>query len=74
MQFGHESMDKAAKACVSELKEAGGLGGVIALDNKGNGEQSPNVMLPIFEQLGCSHDAIELRRDVQRSHPGRWDP
>ena len=34
----HEPLDVAARACVEELRGDGGIGGVIALDNSGNGE------------------------------------
>lgn len=38
MRYLHESVTKAAKHCVEELLHDGGIGGVIALDNSGNGE------------------------------------
>ena len=37
MKYLHESVSTAAKACVEELRRDGGIGGVIALDNAGNG-------------------------------------
>ena len=37
MKYLHESVHKAAAHCVEELRHDGGDGGVIALDNKGNG-------------------------------------
>jgi len=36
MRYLNESVGKAAKHCVEELRRDGGIGGVIALDNKGN--------------------------------------
>ncbi|EKM54035.1 uncharacterized protein PHACADRAFT_257628 [Phanerochaete carnosa HHB-10118-sp] len=36
MRYLHEPLEKAAKHCVEELRRDGGIGGVIALDNKGN--------------------------------------
>lgn len=36
MRYLNESVRKAAKHCVEELRQDGGIGGVIALDNKGN--------------------------------------
>lgn len=36
MRYLNESVDKAAKHCVEELRQDGGIGGVIALDNRGN--------------------------------------
>ncbi|KAM5543346.1 hypothetical protein V8D89_003220 [Ganoderma adspersum] len=36
MKYLHESISKAAKVCVEELRRDGGVGGVIALDNAGN--------------------------------------
>lgn len=38
MRYLHEPVHKAAKHCVEELRQNGGMGGVIALDNKGNGK------------------------------------
>lgn len=38
MKYLHEPLSKAAKACVEDLRRDGGMGGVIALDNRGNGE------------------------------------
>lgn len=37
MRYMGESVEQAASACVEELRDNGGVGGVIALDNKGNG-------------------------------------
>lgn len=37
MRYLQESVDEAAKHCVEELRQNGGIGGVIALDNEGNG-------------------------------------
>lgn len=37
MKYLHEPLAKAAKYCVEELRHDGGIGGVIALDNQGNG-------------------------------------
>ena len=37
MKYLHESVSTAARACVEELRRDGGMGGVIALDNAGNG-------------------------------------
>ena len=37
MRYLNEPVGKAAKHCVEELRHDGGIGGVIALDNKGNG-------------------------------------
>ena len=37
MKYLHEPLGVAAKACVEELRRDGGVGGVIALDNAGNG-------------------------------------
>ncbi|KAI0344637.1 asparaginase [Trametopsis cervina] len=36
MRYLNESLHKATEHCVEELRKDGGLGGVIALDNKGN--------------------------------------
>lgn len=38
MKYLHEPVERAAKVCVEELRRDGGVGGVIALDNAGNGE------------------------------------
>ena len=40
MRYMDESIEQAAKACVEELRDNEGVGGVIALDNKGNGERT----------------------------------
>ncbi|KAI0082020.1 asparaginase [Panus rudis PR-1116 ss-1] len=40
MRYKHESVKKAAQHCVEELRQDGGIGGVIALDNKGHGTYS----------------------------------
>ncbi|KAI8975831.1 asparaginase [Trametes punicea] len=40
MRYLHEPLSVAAKTCVEELRRDGGIGGVIALDNSGNGECS----------------------------------
>ncbi|CDO77696.1 hypothetical protein BN946_scf184969.g47 [Trametes cinnabarina] len=37
MKYLHEPLAAAALACVEELRQDGGIGGVIALDNAGNG-------------------------------------
>lgn len=37
MRYLQESVDEAAKHCVEELRQNGGIGGVIALDSEGNG-------------------------------------
>ncbi|KZT04618.1 asparaginase [Laetiporus sulphureus 93-53] len=36
MKYLHEPLEKAAKHCVEELRRDGGVGGVVALDNRGN--------------------------------------
>jgi isoaspartyl peptidase/L-asparaginase-like protein (Ntn-hydrolase superfamily) len=38
MKYLHQSVDKASRESVKELFDEGGMGGVIALDNNGNGE------------------------------------
>ena len=37
MKYLNESVEQAARSCVEELRQNGGIGGVIALDNKGHG-------------------------------------
>ena len=37
MKYLHESVSVAARVCVEDLRRDGGVGGVIALDNAGNG-------------------------------------
>ncbi len=37
MRYLGESVTRASKECVEELRLDGGIGGVIALDNKGHG-------------------------------------
>lgn len=37
MQFLGEPLNKATKKVVADMQKLGGLGGVIALDRKGNG-------------------------------------
>ena len=43
MKYLNEPLDVAAKACVEELRRDGGVGGVIALDNAGNGEYGTSL-------------------------------
>ena len=38
MRYLGESVEKASKHCIEELRHDGGLGGVIAVDNLGHGE------------------------------------
>lgn len=45
MRYLNESVEKAAKHCVEELRQDGGIGGVIALDDKGNGEFAIRVTI-----------------------------
>ena len=45
MKYLHEPVGVAAKACVEELRRDGGIGGVIALDNAGNGESRRTMYL-----------------------------
>ena len=67
MKYLNEPLDVAAKACVEELRRDGGLGGVIALDNAGNGECSESCSFTLGSLCFPSHYAIELFWDV----PGR---
>lgn len=39
MKFHHESLSKASKHVVRDLLKDGGMGGLIAVDGEGNGEQ-----------------------------------
>lgn len=41
MKYLDESVEKASKHCVEELRRDGGIGGVIALDNRGHSKKSP---------------------------------
>lgn len=43
MQYQHESLKDAAAYVVEDLKQAGGIGGVIALDNEGNSKLSEAI-------------------------------
>lgn len=57
MKYLGESLKKASSHCVEELRKDEGIGGVIALDIKGNGEccfALPRVEYQIeFPQLQC---------------------
>jgi beta-aspartyl-peptidase (threonine type) len=48
MQYKGQNLKDAATGVIEDLKQAGGMGGVIALDNKGNGE------LLNFQSLSCT--------------------
>lgn len=73
MQYLHESAELASKHGIRELGAGGGTGGVIALDNGGNGESS--VLIPPYvDFLTCfkiSDVLTELARNVSRIHPRR---
>lgn len=45
MKYLHEPLAKAARHCVEELRRDGGVGGVIALDNQGNGTFPRRLLL-----------------------------
>jgi len=51
MQGSGESVTKAADYVVDELRKDGGVGGVIALDHKGNGWLTPDAYLSILTLL-----------------------
>ncbi|KAI0360924.1 asparaginase [Trametes cingulata] len=51
MKYLHEPVRVAAKACVEELRRDGGIGGVIALDNAGNGGRDANELFGYVQ--GC---------------------
>lgn len=51
MKYLHEPLESAAKACVEELRRDGGIGGVIALDNAGNGEHLKRLYSPIQSNI-----------------------
>jgi isoaspartyl peptidase/L-asparaginase-like protein (Ntn-hydrolase superfamily) len=67
MQYLGEPMHKAAKWVVEALHKEHGAGGVIALDNEGNGEQLAAILKwrrPATD--GRSRNAPELSRHVSR--------
>ena len=45
IRYKGESLNKASNATVQDLFSLGGLGGVVALDNKGNGKLSDMQLL-----------------------------
>jgi isoaspartyl peptidase/L-asparaginase-like protein (Ntn-hydrolase superfamily) len=63
----HEPLKKAAQNVVEELRAHGGLGGVIALDHKGNGKVIYIYNCDILIII-ASFYAHELPRNVSRSH------
>lgn len=69
MRFKNESLKKSAAWAVEALRVEGGLGGVIALDNKGNGSQVIPELIA-FAYLFYSCHADELARDVSWYY---WD-
>lgn len=64
MQYFHESIEDATAWAVKELEKQGGIGGIIALDNQGNGKtayfhQNENILLtssfsPVAMPLNCT--------------------
>lgn len=40
MRYLGENVEQASRHCVEELRQDGGIGGVIALDNQGKGAYS----------------------------------
>jgi len=72
VKYLHEPLESAAKHAVEDLRQNGGTGGVIALDNLGNGAWDCSlpslVPLPVLR----SRHAVELERDVPRSYKRRW--
>jgi isoaspartyl peptidase/L-asparaginase-like protein (Ntn-hydrolase superfamily) len=63
----HEPLKKAAQNVVQELHAHGGLGGVIALDHKGNGKVIYIYNCDILIII-ASFYAHELPRNVSSSH------
>lgn len=59
MRYLNESVEKAAKHCVEELRHNGGIGGVIALDHKGHGNSS-SVSTPSMFVLRSSLVAMPM--------------
>lgn len=65
MQYLDESVHKAARSVVEALRREEGAGGVIALDNKGNGECCTQVGAVAHPR--DSGNAAELSGDVPRA-------
>jgi len=65
MQYLGESVHKAARWVVEALRREEGVGGVIALDNKGNGECCTAVETMAHPR--DSGNAAELSGDVPRA-------
>lgn len=66
----HEPLKKAARHAVEDLRAHGGLGGVIALDHKGNGKAISIYICDVLVII-ISVYAHEFSRDVPWSHSRR---
>jgi hypothetical protein len=66
MQYLNEPVHKAAQSVVEALRREGGIGGVIALDDEGNGKD-PTSMVGAISNERHSCDATELSRYVSRA-------
>lgn len=61
MKFSNISLEKAAVAAVEELRRDGGIGGVIAIDNEGNGAYTPSIVQPCRTKVAdFSHHAVSM--------------
>jgi isoaspartyl peptidase/L-asparaginase-like protein (Ntn-hydrolase superfamily) len=68
VRYLNETLDKAANRAVQDLVKDGGIGGVIALDNHGNGEFVPEGSLQLMKLHFKSVHALELSRHVSWSY------
>jgi hypothetical protein len=74
MKFLYEPVEKAARCAVEDLRKDGGIGGVIALDRRGNGMCFTKFSLQLYgSTLFCSGNDTELPRDVSWDHTERWN-
>ena len=76
MKYLHEPLEKAAKHCVEELRRDGGVGGVVALDNRGNGMSviNPDLQHKCTDPSYNSGNASQLFGNVQGRRARRRRP
>ena len=55
MQYLHEPLETACREAVTELFDGGGMGGVVALDDEGNGSSPFRDLLPLSDPLYSSN-------------------
>lgn len=75
MKYGGKSLETAAAVAIEELRVHGGEGGLIAVDDRGNGAVQHRVLRrpQLTNLVSLSHHAIELLWNVPWSHSEGWN-